>query len=182
MDSQKRIIDATRHIIQQDGYSDLSIRKIANEAEVDKSLIYHHYGSKKKLIAEFLDSLSEEIDHEHQDIISSDRENMLEKLLDSSFNMDKDGRWRLEKAFLEIQAQASKDEELSEKLEDLDHHLLDKTANIFERLDAENPYSTAEVYLSLVYGSISRKAALQDREGLDNLKTEIENIISHRLP
>jgi|GEM_PF-5337449 len=181
MSSREKIINATYTVLQQEGFSGLSIRKIAKRADVNKSLIYHHFDSKKDLISEFLDVLMLESDSDYNQIISAPEDEMLDKLIEASFNMEHSKRWKLEKALLEIQAQASKDKELSNKLRKLDEKLLENTTHIYQKLGSKNPSKDAEIYLSLVHGAIGRKAALQDLEGLKKLESEIKKVMSERL-
>lgn len=180
-DSKEKILEATYKVLIQEGYSGLSIRKIADKAEIDKSLIYHHFGSKKDLIIGFLDLIAKEVQKEHQKILRTEnKEKMLEKLLNFSFSFDEPGHWELEKALMEIQAQASKDEQLSEKLQELDEIFLTDLNQIFDKLGSETPRSDSEIYLSLVYGSISRKAAIQDKKGLERLRSQVKEVITAR--
>ena len=181
LDSKQKIMEATHTVLSKEGYSDMSVRKIAEEAGKDKSLIYHHYGSKKNLILSFIDCIKDAIDEEYEEIDSAPENYKLEKLLNTSFNKDNEKRWQLERAFLEIQAQASHDKVLSSKLQELDKHFKNKTKSIFEDLGAKEPETTAELYLSLTQGINSRKAALQEKEGLKALKDETEKIIANRI-
>jgi AcrR family transcriptional regulator len=47
------IMQATYRSIQQHGYTNLSIEKIATEAELSKSALYNHYNGKEDLLSDF---------------------------------------------------------------------------------------------------------------------------------
>jgi len=178
MSSKNRIMDAAYQILIEDGYSGLTTRKISEEAGVDKALIYHHYGSKKGLIKKLIHKIGVEVEKEHEKIVRAPQNEMLEQLLSLSFSMEEEGRWEFEKALLEIQAQASKDKELSEKLEELDEKFLEILENIFNKLGASEPQNTAEIYLSLVHGVLGRKTSLRDQEGLVKNREQVKKVIN----
>jgi len=52
-----RILDAARRILERDGYTGLTLRRIGDEAGETKSLIVYHFGGKDGLIAALVDSL-----------------------------------------------------------------------------------------------------------------------------
>jgi AcrR family transcriptional regulator len=51
------ILDAARRLLVRDGFSALSLEKIAAEADVPKSLIRYHFGNKAGLIEVLVDAL-----------------------------------------------------------------------------------------------------------------------------
>lgn len=53
------IMQATYRSIQQHGYTNLTIAKIADEAGMSKSALYNHYDGKDDLLLEFLDRFLE---------------------------------------------------------------------------------------------------------------------------
>ncbi|PCR90927.1 TetR/AcrR family transcriptional regulator [Natrinema ejinorense] len=54
---KEAIFAATYRTLEEDGYADLSISRVADEASVSKSTIYHHFESKDELLLEFANSL-----------------------------------------------------------------------------------------------------------------------------
>jgi len=58
----QRILDAARRVLERDGYSGLTLRRIGREAGETKSLIVYHFGDKDGLIAALVDSLWHEED------------------------------------------------------------------------------------------------------------------------
>lgn len=181
-DSRQQIMEATYTVLCREGYADLSIRKIADEAGKDKSLIYHHYDNKKGLILGFLESMEESIIQEQVKIDSTPKEEKLDKLIDISLGINDSERWEFQKAFLELQAQASHDKDLAKKLRDLDKLILQNIIQIFKELEVQNPKSTAEMFICAAQGAVNRKVSARDKEGLKNLKEEIKTIVSQRTP
>jgi AcrR family transcriptional regulator len=55
-DTSDRILEAARECLLADGYSALSTRKVAIQAEVPLSQIHYHFGSKERLILALLRS------------------------------------------------------------------------------------------------------------------------------
>ncbi len=54
---KKKIMDATIEIINQEGYENLSIRKIATKIEYSPTTIYLYYRDKAEIISDMLDGL-----------------------------------------------------------------------------------------------------------------------------
>jgi AcrR family transcriptional regulator len=52
---RKKIIDAASEILVQDGYENLSIRKIASKIEYSPGIIYHYFKDKAEIIAIVVD-------------------------------------------------------------------------------------------------------------------------------
>lgn len=53
------ILHTTRELIDKDGFSNLSISRIAKEAKISKSHVYNYFDSKQDLLEQVID---EEID------------------------------------------------------------------------------------------------------------------------
>lgn len=51
-DTRAKIIDAARAAFAEHGYDGATIRRIANDAEVDPALVHHYFGNKEALFAE----------------------------------------------------------------------------------------------------------------------------------
>ena len=60
-DTQEQILHAAFIILEKNGYDNLSIQAIANEAGLQKSSIYYHYSDKDDLLFAFLQRLIEHI-------------------------------------------------------------------------------------------------------------------------
>jgi len=60
----QRILAAAQHVLMRDGYSGLTLQRIADEAGVHKSLVSYHFENKATLMAMLVDSLWHDVDVE----------------------------------------------------------------------------------------------------------------------
>lgn len=49
------ILDATRRVVSRDGLASLTVTNVAIEADVQRTLVFHYFGDREKLIADFID-------------------------------------------------------------------------------------------------------------------------------
>ena len=75
--TENRIMEATYRVLVDDSYSELSIRRIADEFDGSQSLIYYHYDDKEDLLAGFLTYL---LDGFEQELETADTDDPLERL------------------------------------------------------------------------------------------------------
>jgi AcrR family transcriptional regulator len=59
--TREQILEAAFRILVTLGYNQVSVRKIAEEAGVNQSLLHYHYGSKENLMLEVLDYVNERL-------------------------------------------------------------------------------------------------------------------------
>jgi len=64
LSTRDRILRATFHILEQDGYDALSVNRIANECGLTGSALYNHFDSKEELIFAFTEYLVFEMNRE----------------------------------------------------------------------------------------------------------------------
>ncbi|TYC50530.1 TetR/AcrR family transcriptional regulator [Weissella muntiaci] len=57
---KQRILDSARQLVVQNGFSNLSISKVAHEANISKSQVYYYFISKLDLIGQMIDEQIEE--------------------------------------------------------------------------------------------------------------------------
>ena len=60
----QRILAAARRVLERDGYSGLTLQRVAAEAGEHKSLVIYHFGSKAALMSMLVDSLWHDLDVE----------------------------------------------------------------------------------------------------------------------
>ncbi len=78
--TEDRIMEATYRVLVDDSYSELSIRRIADEFDGSQSLIYYHYDDKEDLLAGFLAYLLDRFERE-LDAADASVDDPLERLL-----------------------------------------------------------------------------------------------------
>ncbi|GEN88528.1 TetR/AcrR family transcriptional regulator [Oceanobacillus sojae] len=106
--SQKWLIEALLSLLEEKPYHKISIKEIAEKANLDRSTFYRHFDSKQALLEQYLDSLAQEYLRrleagenmdmgkvskifvafwiEHIDFIRLTRKNDLDSLLLKAFN------------------------------------------------------------------------------------------------
>ncbi|QKQ98539.1 TetR family transcriptional regulator [Candidatus Nanohaloarchaea archaeon] len=174
-DSKEEIMDATFKALCKHGYADLSIQKIADESDKGKSLIYYHFDDKGDLMLSFLDFLMEKADFEYE---NDSPEARIDGILDKALGIESEEQWEFQKAFQELRVQAQHNEKFQEKFQEADRIFLENVSEIMSEAGAENSEVAAEIFLSMIEGSISRKVASGDREGLKELKEDMKDTIS----
>ncbi|MEV0648702.1 TetR family transcriptional regulator [Phytomonospora sp. NPDC050363] len=55
-DTREQILEAARHAFAEEGFERTTIRRIAQDAEVDPALVHHYFGSKDQLLLASIDS------------------------------------------------------------------------------------------------------------------------------
>ena len=175
MNPKDEIMEATYRAFCKHGYADLSIQKIADESEKGKSLIYYHFDDKEDLMLSFLDYMMEKAQMEGSEAEPADQ---IDLLLDRALGIEDEEQWQFQKAFQEFRVQAQHNEKFQEKFREADEAFLEDISDIMEDTGAEDPEVAAEIFLSMVEGSISRKVSTGDREGLEDLKEDIKKTIS----
>src|SRR5438876_10765694 len=63
-DTRRRIVEATRHLLQSDGYAGMTIEEIAQRAEVSAQSVYAIFKSKTGILTELLDQSTFGADYE----------------------------------------------------------------------------------------------------------------------
>jgi AcrR family transcriptional regulator len=174
-DSENQIMEATYRAFCEHGYAELSIQKIADEFDKGKSLIYYHYDDKEDLMLSFLDYMMDKAQMEGNEAEPAEQ---IDMMLDKALGIEDEEQWQFQKAFQEFRVQAQHNEKFQEKFREADKVFLDDISDIMEETGAKDPEVAAEIFLSMVEGSISRKVSTGDREGLEELKNDIKKTIS----
>ena len=174
-DSENQIMEATYRAFCEHGYADLSIQKIADEFEKGKSLIYYHFDDKEDLMLSFLDYMMEKAQLEEN---KAEPAEQIDLMLDKALGIEDEEQWQFQKAFQEFRVQAQHNEKFQEKFQEADEAFLQDISSIMQTTGAKDPKVAAEIFLSMVEGSISRKVSTGDREGLEKLKEDIKKTIS----
>ena len=175
-DSQDEIMEATYRALCEHGYADLSIQNIADKSDKGKSLIYYHYDDKQDLMKAFMNHMKDEIQSQQVKVEGDDPLEKLDSMLDIYLGIENDEMWEFQKAYQEFRAQAHYNPEFREKFKEIDEIVKKDTIDIMRKAQACEPEMAAEMFLSLIEGSITRKVSTGDREGLEDLKEEIKRI------
>jgi AcrR family transcriptional regulator len=174
-DSKNQIMESTYRAFCKHGYADLSIQKIADEFEKGKSLIYYHFDDKEDLMLSFLDYMMEKAELEQEEGSPAEQ---IDAILDKALGIEDEEQWQFQKAFQELRVQAQHNEKLQEKFREADKIFIDNITDIMSEAGSEAPEVAAEIFLSMIEGSISRKVSTGDKEGLKKLKKDIKSTMS----
>jgi len=173
-DSKEEIMNATYAALCRHGYADLSIQNIADESDKGKSLIYYHYDDKEDLMKAFMDHLKKDIRVRQDKVRGKDPLDRLDFMLDMYLGIEDDDMWEFQKAIQEFRAQAQHNPDFRDKFREIDLMVKKDVVELMREAEACNPEMAAEMFLSLIEGSITRKVSTDDREDLAALKGEIK--------
>lgn len=174
--SKQEIMEATYVALCENGYADLSIQKIADEFSKGKSLIYYHYEDKEELILSFIDYMQKALEASHIEIMELPEDERLDRFLDMTLGLEDERRWNFQSSLLELRAQADHNEKIAEKFSEMDELALEQLEDILESRGLDD-LQKAEVILSAIDGTVGRKVATDDREGLSQMKENIKDTI-----
>lgn len=142
--SQKKILKAAFELFAQNGYEATSIEHIALKAKISKGLIYHYFSSKqeilKKIIRNQMDQLPQFMTEENLMRPGIYIQNLIEHAFHFMLHHTKINRFLIA---LALQPKVVKG--LKEELDDAKLQWINKLAEMFGKLQYENPM--AEAYL-----------------------------------
>lgn len=183
-ESHEEIMWATHEALLKHGYADLGMRAIAAESTKSHSLLTYHYDTKRNLVGAYLDFL---VDLLGDAVEASDADrplDRLEELLDYFTVGTEVYPESLQRAFLEFQLLALRDEAFRETLADHDRDNFELVADVVadgvergafrEDLD---PDALARLILSAVLGASEREIA----EGIEGLADGVRETLRAEL-
>ncbi|AGB39841.1 TetR/AcrR family transcriptional regulator [Natronococcus occultus] len=175
------IMQSTYCVLQEHGYANLSIAKIADEAELSKSALYNHYDGKNELLLDFLSRFLDWFLESLSDGETQDPQEDLMRLIDL-FSIDPGAESNsiggvLDEtaidAFIELRAQAIHDEAFRRELLREDEAIHDRIVQIIRRGIADgvfrdvDPDSVAEFILTVLEGALFRYSLMNDATARD---------------
>lgn len=179
--TEERIMQATFRVLVDVGYSDLSIRRIADEFDGSQSLIYYHYDDKEDLLAGFLAYLLDVFEGKITAIEVDDPVARLTALVELVVpQQDNPEHLPFQQALEEIRTQTPYHERYHDLFADIDATLqteLEATIRrgteqgIFAGVDAA---TAADRLVFLLYGVTSRSVPMRDWAGIERGQALIE--------
>ena len=198
-DTKEVIMRATYRALQRYGYAELSIGRIAEEADLSKSAFYNHYDGKDDLLLAFLDFMLDRIAEafifdESDDPVEDLRIAMTVAALGNPMahpprgpgQFDSPGdvpRGAPDGAFIELRANAVSDADYRSRFEEIDATLADHIGSILRRgIDAGvfrkvDPDRTAELLLSLFMGVMLRRTT-SERFDNERVRAELDDLLA----
>jgi AcrR family transcriptional regulator len=167
---QAAIMRATYRALCAHGYADLTMQDIADEAPVSKGALHYHYDSKRGLFEAFQRYIAERFLARLQaaDDPDAPAPERLSAVLDAALSPpETDGLRDLQRALLELTAQAPHEPAIADEIEARDHRVSDLLAAIVAdgieagefRPDAD-PERTAEFAVTVLAGAQARQVSV----------------------
>ena len=170
-DKKDEILEATLNALVETGFSNLSFSKIADEADISKSLISYHFNSKKELVGELLDWLTEIALSDRAD--QKDGEDDLDYLIRILLPEDEFKR-KAQRSIFELGTMSPHNEEIARRLRELNRNLRD---GLEEAIPGENSEVKSEMALSIVDGVVFRRELLEEDINLSELREELKSYL-----
>lgn len=192
-DSREAIMRATYRALREHGYAGLSIQRIADEADLSKSTFYHHYDGKDDLLTSFVDFTLEEFMRVFSLESGDDPHENLRTFIDLLVCHDPDVDGELPEdidaiigAYVELRAQAVRDETVRQKFTETDEAFTAQVADIIRsgiergEFQSVDPETTASFVATVLAGHIFRRTT-QDDHDPDAVREELDAYIETRL-
>lgn len=183
-ESHEEIMWATHEALLKHGYADLGMRAIAAESTKSHSLLTYHYDTKRNLVAAYLDFLVSRLSDVIEESDADHPVDRLDAFLDYFTVGTEVYPADLQRAFLEFQLLALRDDAFRETLADHDRDNVDLVADVVadgvERgvfRDDVDPDALADLILSAVMGASEREVT----NGRDGLAAEVRGTLRAEL-
>lgn len=170
-DPNKEIMRATYRALQEHGYADLTIKRIAEEYGKSTAAIHYYYDTKDDLLAAFLDYILDQFQNTVHEVETTDPEQRLDLLLDKLL-VDAQDHLDLLVAILEMRSQAPYKEAFRERFQQNDEYVrymlstvIDQGIQdgVFNDVDAEH---AARALMTIVDGGRTRAVVFDEEASL----------------
>jgi len=177
------IMRATYRALQEHGYADLTIKRIAEEYGKSTAAVHYHYDTKDDLLAAFLDYVLDRFVDTIHEVETTDPEQRLELLLDRLLVAPEDHH-ELLVALLEMRSQAPSKEAFAERFEQNDEYVrymlrtvIDYgiTEGVFADVDAEH---AARALMTIVDGGRTRAVVLDEPDTLATARRTADEYVA----
>jgi AcrR family transcriptional regulator len=180
-ESKQEIIDATRAALKKQGYTSLSIQKIADEFDKSKSLLYHHYKGKDEILLDFMDHTLEELSECCMGDSGKESEAELEEEAFIGFKQDRETA----KAMTDLRAQAVRKKEYRERFQNFSNTYKNRLIEIFRegrKKEVFNDNFNPEKAATFI-DAINKEAIFTEATGgrKNHLRSELENYLKNRI-
>lgn len=193
--TREKILHAALVVLQEHGYDGLSIKRIADEAGLRKSSVYHHYSDKDELLFYLLEFVLEQV---KENIVQSSEANALEQLhrivdqiligehVSGSPGEQSPSYESPVGAFIQVRAQAVHSTEYRERISAVDETHQKEIVSVIQRGIDEgifrdvDPEPVASTLLTLLIGGFVRRMTSND-PNLDPVRDCIYDYIEQTL-
>jgi AcrR family transcriptional regulator len=177
MGSETEIMEATQKALEKNGYSDLSIQKIADEFPKSKSLLYHHYDSKDEILLEFMDQTLENFTESCLETGESSEQQLMNKAF-IGFNKDKE----ITKAMVEIRTEGIRDERYRKRFEKFSKQYREMIKELISEHCPDGSIDPEKV--AMFVGTANKEAMFlrAEERNTENLREELESYLKQKIP
>ncbi|MCD2201532.1 TetR family transcriptional regulator [Halobacterium sp. KA-4] len=182
-DPNEEIMRATYRALQEHGYADLTIKRIAEEYGKSTAAIHYHYDTKDDLLAAFLDYILDQFQNTVHEVETTDPEQRLDLLLDKLL-VDAQDHLDLLVAMLEMRSQAPYKEAFRERFQQNDEYVrymlstvIDQGIQdgVFNDVDAEH---AARALMTIVDGGRTRAVVFNEEASLATARQTAEEYVT----
>jgi AcrR family transcriptional regulator len=182
-DSNEEIMRATYRVLQEHGYADLTIKRIADEYGKSTAAVHYHYDTKDDLLVAFLDYILERFVNTIHEVETTDPEQRLNLLLDKLLVAPEDHHDLLI-AVLEMRSQAPYKEAFGKRFQQNDEYVryMLKTVmdhgiqeGVFNDVDTEH---TARALMTIVDGARARAVVLDETDTLATARQTADEYVN----
>ncbi|GAB7010735.1 TetR/AcrR family transcriptional regulator [Halorubrum trueperi] len=170
-DPDEEIMRATYRALQEHGYADLTIKRIAEEYGKSTAAVHYHYDTKDDLLATFLDYILDRFVDTIHEVETTDPEQRLELLLDKLLTEPEDHHDLLI-AVLEMRSQAPYKEAFADRFQQNDEYVRYMLRTVIDHGISEGIFTdvdsthVARALMTIVDGGRTRAVVLDDADTL----------------
>jgi len=190
VDTHEEIMYATFAALQEYGYAELSIQYIADEVQLSKSTLYHHFADKDDLILSFLQFLLNTMEGKCQygQFDNPKREvlEIVDKVLEENITPQPSSEGAIMASYIELRAQAIRNPTHREPITEADQQFVEQVATLIEAgirqgvFQTVDPEETAEFLLAMLHGIIIQSITRHDGP-LPQLQSALKNYLRAEL-
>lgn len=179
----EEIMRATYRALQEYGYADLTIKRIAEEYGKSTAAVHYHYDTKDDLLAAFLDYLLDQFVATIHEVETTDPEQRLELLLDKLLIAPEDHHDMLI-AMLEMRSQAPYKEAFADRFQQNDEYIgyLLRTVidhgiaeDVFTDVDSEH---VARALMTIIDGARTRAVVMDETDTLPTARRAADEYVN----
>lgn len=171
--THEAIMYATYSALQEYGYAELSIQRIANEVELSKSTLYHHFSNKDDLLLSFLKFLLDELEQLCHFRSTNDPRIEILRIInvllgETTASENPSNKSTILATYIELRAQAIRNPKYREQVTKADQRLVSHIASLIEtgieqgEFQAVEPEDTAEFLVAILHGIILQSVTRND--------------------
>jgi AcrR family transcriptional regulator len=182
-EADREIMRATYRALQEYGYADLTIKRIAEEYGKSTAAVHYHYDTKEDLIAKFLDYILDEFVDTIHDVETTDPAERLHLLLDKLLVAPQDQQDLLV-AVLEMRSQAPYNEAFAKRFQQNDEYVRYMLRTVIDHGISEGIFNdvdsthVARALMTIVDGGRTRAVVLDEEDTLTTARQTAEEYVN----